>query len=293
MWGTVVSVPSADGITKVEAERNEVSADYFAVMQMPILRGREFTDSDTPLSQRVAVINETFAARFFGGEAAIGRQFIDADKSYEIVGIVRDSKQYTLREAFRPIAYSAASQIAQPGTTMRFAIRPAISAPAAMSGVRRVVADSSPSASVRFATLDDVLAGSAQSERLMAGLSGFFGIVAIVVAAVGLYGVVSYTAASRRREIGIRLALGARVSDVLRTVLGRVSVLVGAGLIAGTLLTIPAAAVAGSLLYGVHLGDPAVVGLIVVIMTGTVLVASWLPARRALGTDPVIALKGE
>ena len=293
VWGTVVSVPSADGIIKVEAERNEVSADYFAVMQMPILRGREFTDSDTPLSQRVAVINETFAARFFGGEAAIGRQFIDADKSYEIVGIVRDSKQYTLREAFRPIAYSAASQIAQPGTTMRFAIRPAISAPAAMSGVRRVVADSSPSASVRFATLDDVLAGSAQSERLMAGLSGFFGIVAIVVAAVGLYGVVSYTAASRQREIGIRLALGARVSDVLRTVLGRVSVLVGAGLIAGSLLTIPAAAVAGSLLYGVHLGDPAVVGLIVVIMTGTVLVASWLPARRALGTDPVIALKGE
>lgn len=293
MWGTVVSVPSADGIIKAEAERNEVSAGYFAIMQMPILRGREFTDSDTPLSQKVAVVNETFAARFFGGAAAIGRQFIDADKSYEIVGIVRDSKQYGLREAFRPIAYSAASQIAQPGTTMRFVIRPAISAPAAMSGVRRVVADSSPSASVRYATLDDVVAGAAQSERLMAGLSGFFGVVAIVVAAVGLYGVVSYTAASRRREIGIRLALGARVSDVLRTVLGRVSVLVGAGLIAGTLLTIPAAAVASSFLYGVRLGDPAVVGLIIVIMTGTVLVASWLPARRALGTDPVIALKGE
>ena len=100
VWGTVVSVPSADGIIKAEADRNEVSAGYFAVMQMPILRGREFTDSDTPLSQRVAVVNETFAARFFGGEAAIGRQFIDADKSYEIVGIVRDSKQSQLTGGF-------------------------------------------------------------------------------------------------------------------------------------------------------------------------------------------------
>ena len=177
---------------------------------------------------------------------------------------------------------------------MRFVIRPAIGTTAAMSGVRRVVADSSPSASVRFATLADVVAGSAQSERLMAGLAGFFGVVAMVVAAVGLYGVVSYTAASRRREIGIRLALGARVSDVLRAVLGRVSVVVGAGLVAGALLTIPAAAVANSLLCRhVRLGDPAVVGLILIIMVGSVLVASWLPARRALGTDPVIALKGE
>jgi predicted permease len=292
-WGTVVSVPSAAGIAKAEAIRNEVSAGYFAVMQMPILAGRDFAGSDTPSSPRVAVINETFAARFFSEGGALGRPFIDADQSYEIVGIVRDSKQYTLREAFRPIAYTAASQAAQPGTTMRFVIRPDIGMTAAMSGVRRVVADSSPSASVRFATLTDVVAGSAQSERLMAGLAGFFGVVAMVVAAVGLYGVVSYTAASRRREIGIRLALGARVSDVLRAVLGRVAVVVGAGLVAGVLLTIPAAAVANSLLYDVRLGDPAVVSLILSIMVGSVLVASWLPARRALGTDPVIALKGE
>ena len=99
-WGTVVSVPSAGGIMKGEAIRNEVDAGYFAVMQMPVLTGRDFADADTPSSPKVAVINETFAARFLGDGVALGRQFIDANQSYEIVGIVRDSKQYSCEKPF-------------------------------------------------------------------------------------------------------------------------------------------------------------------------------------------------
>jgi predicted permease len=292
-WDTVIRLPSTDGDRKVETNRNQVSAGYFSVMQTPILAGRDFSIADTPGSPKVAVVNETFAGRFFPGTSPIGSRFVDGDQEYLIVGVVGDSKQYTLREPFRPIAYTAASQIAAPASTMRFVLRPETAAGPAMAAVRQIVAELAPSAGLRFATLDDLVAGSSQRERLMARLAGFFGLVAIALAAVGVYGVVSYTAVSRQREIGIRLALGARASHIMRTVLGRVGIVAGGGLLVGGALTIPASTLAQALLYGVELQDPQIVGSILGVVVGCGVVAASVPARRALRTDPVVALKSE
>jgi predicted permease len=292
-WGTVVRVRTAEGEITDEANRNQVSAGYFETMQLALRKGRDFSDHDTPASPRVAVINETFAQKFFPGGQALGQRFAEGDQEFTVIGIVRDSKQYMLRESFRPIAYTAASQVATPSTTIRFVVRAHGTVGKSIEGVRKVVADFSPSAGLRFATGADVVAGSMQTERLMATLSGCFGAIAILLSAVGVFGLVSYTVTSREREIGIRLALGARVSHVMVTVLGRMSAVAGVGLLAGALLTIPASGLATSLLYGVQLTHPRVMALILGTIIGAGLLAALAPVRRALGTDPVIALRAE
>lgn len=292
-WGIVLRVPSPTGELKAEANRNQVSAGYFNTMQMPLLAGRDFSAADTPASPRVAVVNETLVRVFFAGDAPLGRRIIDGGETFEIVGVVRDSKLYSLREPFRPIAYTAASQVALPPSTIRFVLRSETGAAGVMEGVRGAVAELAPTASMRFATLSDVVGASMQTERLMAGLSACFGAIAIVLAAVGVYGVVAYSAASRRREIAIRLALGAMAADVVRAVLGRVLVVAVAGLIVGGLLTIPAANLARALFYGIELRDPQILLAVAGIILGSGLGAAWLPARRAIRTDPLMALKSE
>jgi ABC-type lipoprotein release transport system permease subunit len=155
------------------------------------------------------------------------------------------------------------------------------------------VSEFDPTAGLRFATLDEMATDSLQRERLMANLSGFFGGIAIVLAAVGVYGVVAYAAASRRLEIGIRLALGARGTDVLRALLGRVALVIGVGLALGLALAIPANAAAASLLYGIDPREPWAIALIVGLMAASGLLAALVPARRAMHTDPVTALRAE
>ena len=164
---------------------------------------------------------------------------------------------------------------------------------ATVDSVRRAVTEFDPTAGIRFSTLDSLAADSLQRERLMASLSGFFGIIAIVLAAVGVSGVVSYSAASRRREIGIRLALGARGAHVIRAVLGRLALVVGAGLMVGLVLALPVNAATRSLLYGVDPREPWVMVLIATVIAGAGVVAAAVPAHRALRTDPVTALRSE
>lgn len=262
-------------------------------MGTPLVAGRDFTDRDTPASPRVAVVNETFARMVLGDGTPLGRRFADGADEFEVVGVVGNSKQYTLREDLRPIVYTAALQVAEPGPTIRFVLRSRIGMGSTMESVRRTVADFDPAAGIRFATLDDMAAESLQRERLMASLSGFFGAIAIVLAAVGIYGVVSYTAASRQREIGIRLALGARAVHVARAILGRLAVVVGAGLFFGLVLAISANATAAFLPYGIEPREPWMITLIVGVIAGSALLAAVLPARRALRTDPVMALRSE
>ena len=219
-WDTVVNVKTARGETRAESNRSLVSSGYFAVMQTPLITGRDFSDRDTPTSPKVAVVNETFARNILGDPRPLGRTFVDGADAFEVVGVVGNTKQYAIREDFRPIAYTAASQVAQPGLTIRFVLRTGIGMAATIDSVRRAVGEFDSAASVRFATLDELATDSLQRERLMANLSGFFGAIAIVLAAVGVYGVVAYTASTRRRDIGIRLALGASGAHVIRIVLG-------------------------------------------------------------------------
>ena len=248
---------------------------------------------DTPSSPKVAVVNEMFARQAFGDARPLGGRVTDGSDEFEVVGIVANSKLHTVRENFRPIVYTAASQVAEPGLTVRFVLRSRIDMRATIDSVRRAVTEFDPTAGIRFATLDGLAADSLQRERLMASLSGFFGIIAIVLAAVGVYGVVSYSAASRRREIGIRLALGARAAHVVRAVLGRLALVVSAGLIVGLGLALPANAATRSLLYGVDPREPWVMALIVAVIAGAGVLAAAVPAHRALRTDPVTALRSE
>ena len=168
------------------------SAGYFRVLQTPLFAGRDFNDRDTSFSPKVAVVNETFARQAFGDATRLGGRFTDGADEFEVVGIVGNSKLHTVRENFRPIVYTAASQVAQPGLTVRFVLRSRIDMRATVDSVRRAVTEFDPTAGIRFATLDSLAADSLQRERLMASLSGFFGIIAIVLAAVGVYGVVCY-----------------------------------------------------------------------------------------------------
>ena len=262
-------------------------------MTMPIVAGRGFTDQDTPQSPKVAIVNDTFARKFFPGTSPVGQRYSDGKDEFEVVGLVRDSKQYFLREGFRPISYTAASQVALPRSTIRFLIRSRIGTAAVTESVRRTITEASPSAGIRFAAMSEMTAQSISRERLMATLSGVFGLTALALAVVGVYGVVSYTATSRQREIGIRLALGARSADVMRTVLVRLAVTGGVGLAAGLLLTFSVSTTAGALLYGVEPRDPRLFTLTAVVPILSALAAAFMPVRGALATDPVQVLKAE
>jgi predicted permease len=290
-WDTVLGVAGPDGERKAETNRGEVSSNYFGVMEIPRLAGRGFGAGDLPASPKVALVNETFARRYLQGTSIIGRRLVEGQQQLEIVGIVGDTKQYTMREEFKPIVYTAASQAAQPGLTIRFILRTRAGAGPAADAVRRSLAEFSPSAAVRFATLGDMVSASAQRERLMARLAGFFGAIALMLAAVGVYGVVAFIAASRHREIGIRLALGARAAHIAGADVGRIAIGAGAGLVIGLLLTLSLRQLAASFLYRVRLEDPGVLALIVGIIAGAGLLAAALPLRRALRTDPVEALR--
>ena len=293
VWETVVRVITPQGEIEAETNRNQISADYFRVMRTPLIAGREFDDRDIPSSPKVAIVNETFARKALGESMPLGRRVADGKEEFEVVGVVGNSKQYTLREDFQPIVYTAASQVGEPGLTVRFVLRSRIGMSATVESVRQAIAEFDRTAGVRFATLEEMTIDSLQQERLMANLSGFFGFIAVVLAAAGVSGVVSYTAASRRREIGIRLALGARGSDVMRALLGRVAVVIGAGLLFGLVLAISANAAASSLLYGIDPREPWAIALIAVVIGGSGLFAAFVPARRAMRTDPVTALRAE
>jgi predicted permease len=293
VWGTIARSQSSAGEIKDEAIRNQISDAYFATMDMPIVAGRPFTDEDTPQSPRVAIVNDTFARKFFPGTPPLGQRFMDGNDEFEVVGLVRDSKQYFLREDFRPIAYTAASQVALPPSTIRFLIRSRVGTAAVTEPVRRTITAVSPSAGIRFAAMSEMTGQSIGRERLMATLSGFFGLTALALAIVGVYGVVSYTATSRQREIGIRLALGARAADVMRTVLLRMAVTGGVGLAAGLVLTFSVSTTAASLLYGVEPRDPRLFTLTAAVTIVSALAAACMPVRRALATDPVQVLKAE
>lgn len=290
-WDTVVRVATANGEVKAETNRNSVSPGYFRVMETPLIAGRDFNDRDTLASPKVAIVNETFARKVLDDPTPIGRTFADGADQFEVIGLVANSKQYTLREPFRPIAYTAASQEPEPGLIIRFVLRSGIGTSAAIDAVRRTLAEYDPTAAVRFSTFDELAADSLQRERLMASSSGFFGAIAIALAVVGVYGVVSFTAATRQREIGIRIALGARARHVTRAILGRVVFVVGLGLSVGLALAIAVNAQAAALLYGVQPRDPWVLSLIVAIIAGAGLLAALVPTRRAVRTEVLVALR--
>jgi putative ABC transport system permease protein len=276
---------------------NLIGGRFFATIGTPLVRGRDFNEHDTPTSPPVAIVNESFARVFFGGKAPLGRTFQIAQgpgeprPAYQIVGLVGDMKYLDLREPFAPIAFFPTAQDPQPGPVQSFVIRSTQPVSSVVSMVKRVVAEAHPSILIRFQPLGLQIEKTLLRERLMATLSGFFGVLAGLIAVVGLYGVMSYLVVRRRSEIGIRIALGADRTAVVGMVMRDAGRLLAVGVIVGLTLALIAARAAGSLLFGLTPGDPATLAAAVAGLCAVGALASYLPARRASRLEPTVVLR--
>ncbi len=279
---------------------NQVSDRFFDTLGPALVAGRDFSANDKPESPAVAVVNQTMVEKFFAGENPIGKSFRMEEGNklaapIEIVGVVKDAKYESLREEASPTAYLALSQNAKLGATMEFEVRVAAGPPTAViSAVKSAIAGVNRDVSLQFKSLAVQVDESLARERLLATLSGFFGALALLLAMIGLYGVMSYNVARRRNEIGIRMALGAEQSRVLSMVLREVAILIGVGLIIGLAAAIATTRFVESFLYGMKPNDPWTLSFAAATVLALVAaLAGFLPARRASRLDPMTALRHE
>jgi predicted permease len=274
----------------------DVGADYFATMGTVLLRGREFAPSDREGAARVAIINQTMADAFWPGEEAVGRRLFEGrpgqGDSYEIVGVVETGKYRTLGENPRPVVFR--SRFQHPRARSTFVVHVRGDPRAAMSALRDVVQDLDPRLSLaRLGTLEQHLALALFPARTTGLLFTIFGAAAMLLAISGLFGVIAYSVSRRTREIGVRMALGARRNDVLKMVLRQGMGLVGVGTLAGLAGAFAVTRVMGTLLYGIAATDPLTFSVVPLLLVVVASLACWIPARRAAKIDPMVALRQE
>jgi predicted permease len=277
---------------------NEVSDGYFRTLGTRLLMGRDFAPADLPNSPRVVVVNEEVMHKFYGNSSPVGKvlHFGSAKEpgpEFRVIGVVENTKYGDLREEVQPIVYRPFSQDSAPGDYVSIAMHANGSPTALLAGVRRMLHDVNPDFTVDFVALDTQVAQSLLRERMLALLSAFFGALALALAVIGLYGIMSYSVARRRNEIGIRIALGSARERVLAMVLGEVGRMVAAGLIMGTALALLTARVVESFLFGVQPNDPRTLILSCAVLAVVALAAGALPAWRAARLDPMTALREE
>jgi predicted permease len=299
-WNDLVSVAGYAPATFDDSivDFNEVSPGYFATMRTPLTLGRDFTAEDGPGSPRVAIVNESMARKFFGGRNPIGQtmrigQGPHMSPPVRVVGVVADTKYQSLREAATPIAYLALRQDDSYDPGFNFEMRTAGGVNAVRTAALAAVKDVNPGITASLTTLSDQLSRSLGLERVLARLSAIFGVLALGLAMIGLYGVMAYSVVRRRAEIGIRLALGASASGVRRLVLSDVARVVALGVIVGLGAAIFAMRTLTSVVYGVSPTDPRTMVAAVTVLAVIAAIAGYLPARRASREDPMLALRQE
>lgn len=277
----------------LEFNLNIVDENYFRSLGVPLLAGREFGAGDTATSPRVAIINEAMARRFWPNDEAVGKRFSlsgGREPFYEVVGVVRTGKYRNLREAPIPYMYLPLSQNYRPRMTIFLRGNAEAIAPALRAAVQQIDR-TLPLFDVR--TLDEHLGRALAQERTNAWLVGGFALVALGLALVGLFGLLSYSVAQRKYEIGIRLALGAQKGDILRLVIGQGMALVASGAAIGLAGAMALNRLIASFLFEVSPYDPLTFALIVPLFAAIALLASYIPARRAMSVDPLLALRQE
>jgi predicted permease len=271
-----------------------VAPAYFSTLRIPLIEGREFTEADDAGSPPVAIVNRTFAQRYFGGASPLGRKIRFFGKWATVVGMARDSKYFDIAEAPRPHFYAAYQQYDESAQQLYFFVRAAGNPLPAMSGFRRHAMAVDPNAAAfdvmpmvewtNITLLPQIVAAS-----LLSALGG----ISLLLAAVGLYSVMAYSVSQNTREIGIRMALGAQPRDILTGVLRRGVVLTLAGLLSGAAAALLVTRFIGSLLIHVSAADPATFAGAILFLASVALLACYLPARRATHVDPMVALRSE
>ncbi len=269
-----------------------VTPDYFRAMGIPVLQGRAFSDADRPDTTAVAVIDQSFADRYFPGESPIGKRARTTNSRTlrAIVGIVGNVRQTSLDEPPEPHFYVAHTQSPSPVMTfvVRALVEPAGLSPAVRQAIRRV----DPAQAIyNVRTLAEVTSGSAASQRFNASLLALFAALAVTLTLVGVYGLTAYWVSESTREIGVRVALGASRHEVMRMVLGRGLRVSAAGAALGVLIGLAAAQFLGGLLYGLTPIDVPTFAVATILVMGASMTASYLPARRALAIDPTESLR--
>jgi predicted permease len=297
-WTTHVAVPGRpDSGSDPDVDHNIVGPQYLDAMAMPVILGHGLSSQDTRTSRKVAVINETMVRTYFGGNSPLGRTFSIGDatewQNVEVVGVVKDGKYMDLQEKPMPAAFYPHSQHSDTflySFVVRCSGNPKLLAPEIAAAIRQV----DPNLPVdNFTTLSEIVDDSVSDHRLVAQLCTFFGLLAVSLSCIGIYGLMSYGVARRTSEFGVRMALGAQRRNVLWLVLTETLWLVVIGLAVGLALAPVLSRLATSLLFGLSSYDPLTIGLAIVAMLFVALVAGYLPARRATRVDPMAALRYE
>ena len=296
-WGTSVSVQGFDDSPGVDAHSNvnEVGLDYFRTLGIPLLAGREFEIGDDLETPKVAIVNETFARKFGLGRDAVGKFMAvgrgDVELDVEIVGLVKDAKYSQVKQTVPPLFFTPHRQDETLGL-LNFYVR-AIGEPApVIRSLRGVVSRVDPNLPVEnLQTMEMQIEDTLVLDRVLSILSAAFSFLATLLAAIGLYGVIAYSVVQRKREIGLRMALGADAARVRRMILGEVGQIAVPGAVLGLVAALGIGQVASSLLFELEGFDPVVLSIAVTVLLGVALVAALLPASRAARIDPMTVLR--
>jgi predicted permease len=287
-----------------EAKSMFVTPGWFETYGVSLLRGRDFGATDTAGAAPVMAVNQAFVDRFYAARSglgetariALGRKgelLLPAERT--IIGVVNNSTYRSLREVAQPVVYIPLAQYDHPVPMNAFiaiGLRTRTNAPAALArDVATALTTLNPQLTVTTRTLSSQVRESIRQEQLLAALSGLFGLVALFLAATGLYGVTSYAVTRRRREFALRLAVGASKSDIIRTVLARIAAPLGLGLAAGIVLSSWLSRFVSGMLFGVEAGDPVTLAIAACVLVVTALTAAWMPARRAFSVSAVESLR--
>jgi putative ABC transport system permease protein len=285
-------VARPQGQEAVDAPTNAVGPGYFHTMGIPLVAGREFTTRDDRTAVPVVIVNQTLARQVWGEESPIGRTIARDRYHYTVIGVAHDAKYYELGEAAEPQVYYPELQLYRAQVT--FVVEGARDAATVVPDVRRAIHALDPNLAIGgIRTYDDVLRDAVGPYRVSASLVSLFGALALLLAGVGLYGVLSYVVVQGARETAVRMALGAEARAEAARVVRRGLILTGIGIVAGLAIVWPASRLARQFLFGVRPGDPVTLALAAAVLIVVATAASAIPARRAARVDPMEALKSE
>jgi predicted permease len=287
---TVPAGANGTGDEQIRLDVMHVSADYFKAMGIPLRAGRTFTSADRAGAPVVWIVNDAFVKRYWPNENAVGKTLRMGNTPIQIVGVVGDFRQKNLATPAEPTAYLHYLQNIRAG--MSIAVRTNGNPLRYTNAIREAIWSVDRDQTITsMETLESIVGGNVARPRLLATLLLLFGLMGLALGALGIYGVLAYAVSQRRQEIGVRIALGATPKAVLRLIVGQGMALAGVGVLAGVLGALALTRVMATVLYEVRTTDPATFAVVIVVLLGAGLLASWLPAQRALRIDPVQALR--